>query len=59
MTAFSYFCLDGLGMLALALFGRHWPHKCALSTYFPFGIWRDEPTKRSRLSMSKLQEEKK
>jgi hypothetical protein len=59
MTAFSYYCLDGLGMLALALFRRHWRRRCALFTYFPFGVWRDDPTKRNHLSMSKLQEEKK
>lgn len=49
MTAFSYYCLDGLGMLALA---KSPPRlrRSALLEYFLFGTWRYDPTKRSRLS---------
>lgn len=48
MTAFSYYCLDGLGMLALANSPPRL-RRCALLAYFHFGVWRDGPTKRSRL----------
>lgn len=49
MKAFSYYCLDGLGMLALADSPLRL-RRCVLLGYFLFGVLRDDPTKRSRLS---------